>query len=276
MAARRPFGQLRAFGRGRRARALPLTGASWRRDAGGNAMGGADGQSRQNADGGLPERLAQAIQGQGTSGGGGQGTGGGNGPGAGGSGPQVPLEALLQALAPYLSPRAGGAAAQAPAGPGGGANQPAPIAPEAPQHLAPGAAGRGQAGNVQALAQLLHPGGGPQSPAWAQGQGGVGGEAPAGPQVPVAAVLQAVAQGLSAEGGSDQGGPSRVEMQLSQELAANLKRLKAILRETQDLAQKIESVLAESGGGGSGQGGQSGGSGPGAKGGRPRQGTGGG
>lgn len=96
-----------------------------------------------------------------------------------------------------------------------------------------------------------------------QGSGG-----PGHGQVPVRQILQlALAEagggsqgaGLqsSAGGSSSDSLSDSLEMQLSQELAANLKKLKAIIAETQDLAQRIETVLGQQGDQG---GGDSGGS----------------
>ncbi len=81
--------------------------------------------------------------------------------------------------------------------------------------------------------------------------GGQGPEA----SIPIKKLLELVVSGTgqsSAGGGGSSGsagGGGSTEMQLSQELAANLKKLKAIIQETQSLAERIEATLAQGPGG---------------------------
>jgi hypothetical protein len=76
------------------------------------------------------------------------------------------------------------------------------------------------------------------------------------PSIPVPALLDAIARhvGAGSAGGSGSSPssstlrPPEAEMQLAEELAANLQRLKAVLAETQDLAERIEQYLGSQGG----------------------------
>jgi hypothetical protein len=104
-------------------------------------------------------------------------------------------------------------------------------------------------------------------------QQAAGGQAQPSAQIPLKDVLQLALGNPGGAGDQGQSGGASLEMQLSQELAANLQKLKAILADTQELAQRIESALQEPSlmqGAGQGGAASSGGQGRGRHAGRPR------
>ena len=272
----RRFGQGGGFGRARRGRASMAPGAGGlpQTSAGVSAMGGG-GASNSGSSDSLLQQIAQLLQGtgQGQQQQGqqqqGQGYQQGQPEPAAQTGHQSPEQvvALLQHL---LSQQQGqGSAASSGQGFAG-------------QNSVSGGGGQVAAPDlVQLVLEQMRQGGSAQ-----QGGGGQGGsqevgqvQPPAAAVIPSASVLQLAMQAIQggqqrpadagqqgAQGGSSgfagmapAGQPSttQTEMQLSQELAANLKKLKAILGETQDLAMRIEAVLGQEGEAGGGN--QSGG-----------------
>lgn len=102
--------------------------------------------------------------------------------------------------------------------------------------------------------QSVPPGGGPPGPApgdqgglafapWQPGQGGAGPMMPSGQQ----GGPGGTGGGMAGQGGGGQSqfglSTAQAEWEVSQELAANLQKLKAVIRETQDIARKIEVML---------------------------------
>lgn len=210
----------------------------------------ADGANGNSDDGALIAQLLQALRGEAggpaADSGGGAATGGsGGGPSAAPAGPGSgpPQQAsLLQALVPALGQ--GGAMPSA-----GGGGQPGGAGQQAPQGDVP------LHDLLRMVVQHLgapqqHQGGGSE-PAKQPAPESAGGQpAPPATQIPLKDVLQlalaAGAGGAASPSGAGGASPrSSIEMQLSQELAGNLKKLKAILAETQDLAQRIETALGQ-------------------------------
>ncbi len=203
----------------------------------------ADGGNGDSGEGALIDQLLQALRGGAGAATAGGGSGGGSSVATAdvGSGPQQQAS-LLQALVPSLG-QGGGTPSTGGGGQSGGAGQQAPKG-GVPLHDLLRMV-------VQHLGAPQQPSGGGSEPAERPApETAEGKRAAAAAQIPLKDVLQLA---LAAGGGGDASPPgavaaapqASVEMQLSQELAGNLKKLKAILADTQDLAQRIETALGQ-------------------------------